>query len=167
MRTASRALTIHLALRATMVHICPMESKSRTWRQQNQNRNQESGNQAWRAERAGGREGGSQKWACATADDRAWSHRAGDRSGFVGRWIVSQQQLLHRCSDVGLSHLQTWPWRRCTGPPSLVWCSGPSRAAAPCVPRSGSCPPGDTSSEEKVSIKEGNLLERRHLRTFC
>lgn len=49
-RTASRVLTIHLALRATM------KSKSRTWRQQDQNRNQESGNQAWRAERAGVRE---------------------------------------------------------------------------------------------------------------
>lgn len=73
-------------------------------------------------------------------------------------------------SQMQLAHLQTWPWLRCTGPPSLVWCSGPSRAAALCVPRSGSCPPGDTSGKEKVSSTLVNLLEwKTCIRTvsFC
>lgn len=88
-----------------------------------------------------------------TTEHEATEQRAGVES-------VSSRPL-HGCSTVGSgrAHLQTWPWPRCTGPPSLASCSGPSRAAALCVPRSGSCPPGDTCDKEKVSSTPEKLRE--------
>lgn len=89
-------------------------------------------------------------------EHEATEHRTGVN------WFNSRrqpQQLPYRCSAAGseLSHLQIWPWLRCTGPPSLVWCSDPSHAEVLCVPHSGSCPPGETSRREKVSVMEENL----------
>lgn len=94
-----------------------------------------------------------------TAEHEATEQRTGGGGG--GIHSAAGRQLLHRRSTGGseLAHLQTWPWLRCTGPPSPVWCSGPSRAAALCVPRSGSCPPGDTRAKEKVWSTPEKLLE--------
>lgn len=93
-----------------------------------------------------------QKWECARTDDKA-SHKAEDQvklileSCGVSWYFIYCNYSVHTLPPITMDHLgllsylQIWPWLRCTGPPSHVWCLSPFHAEGLCVPHSGSCPP--------------------------